>query len=119
MMEIIPSWHPVFVHFTVALLIIAAAIHLLSHFLHHFQSKGKLANQLTIVARWNLWFGSAGNAAAQGLLIRHVNSIISVIPGLARNPETPISACFSRHWIPTFAGMTCCFIGVGSIVLHR
>src|SRR5450759_318225 len=57
MIEIIPNWHPVFVHFTVALLIIAAAIHLLSHFLHHFQSGGELANQLTIVARWNLWFG--------------------------------------------------------------
>lgn len=53
MIEIIPNWHPVFVHFTVALLIIAAAIHLLSHFL----PKGELANQLTIVARWNLWFG--------------------------------------------------------------
>jgi uncharacterized membrane protein len=53
MIEILPNWHPVFVHFTVALLIIAAAIHLLSHFL----PKGELADQLTIVARWNLWFG--------------------------------------------------------------
>ncbi len=50
MIEMIPNWHPVFVHFTVALLIIAAAIHLLSHFLPN----GELANQLTIVARWNL-----------------------------------------------------------------
>ena len=53
MIEIIPNWHPAFVHFTVALLIVAAAIHLLSHFL----SNGKLADQLKIVARWNLWFG--------------------------------------------------------------
>ena len=53
MIEIIPNWHPVFVHFTVALLILAAAIHLLSHFLPN----GELANQLTIVARWNLWIG--------------------------------------------------------------
>lgn len=53
MIEIVPNWHPVFVHFTVALLIISAAIHLLSH----FQSGGELANQLTIVARWNLWLG--------------------------------------------------------------
>lgn len=53
MIAIIPNWHPVFVHFTVALLILAAAIHLLSHFL----PKGGVANQLTIVARWNLWFG--------------------------------------------------------------
>lgn len=53
MIEILPNWHPVFVHFTVALLIIAATIHLLSHFLPN----GKLANELTIVARWNLWIG--------------------------------------------------------------
>lgn len=53
MIEVIPNWHPLFVHFTVALLILAAVIHLLSHFL----PKGELANQLTIVARWNLWFG--------------------------------------------------------------
>lgn len=53
MIEIVPNWHPVFVHFTVALLIVAAAIHLLSHFL----PKGGVANQLTIVARWNLWIG--------------------------------------------------------------
>jgi uncharacterized membrane protein len=33
MINIIPNWHPVFVHFTVALLIVAAAIHLLSHFI--------------------------------------------------------------------------------------
>lgn len=54
MIEVVPNWHPVFVHFTVALLIIATALHLLRHFL----PKGELANQLTIVARWNLWIGA-------------------------------------------------------------
>jgi len=54
MIAIIPNWHPLFVHFTVALLLIATAIHLLSHFL----PKGELADQLTIVARWNLWLGA-------------------------------------------------------------
>jgi len=53
MIEIIPNLHPVFVHFTVALLIITAITHLLSHFLPN----GELANQLAIVARWNLWLG--------------------------------------------------------------
>lgn len=53
MIEILPNWHPVFVHFTVALLIIAAVMHLLSHFL----PKGEVSNQLTIVARWNFWIG--------------------------------------------------------------
>ena len=53
MIEIIPNWHPIFVHFTVALLIIAAAMHLLSHFV----SRSGLKNQMTLVARWNLWMG--------------------------------------------------------------
>lgn len=53
MIGIIPNWHPVFVHFTVALLIVAAAMHLLSHFVLH----SGLRDQLTIVARWNLWLG--------------------------------------------------------------
>lgn len=53
MINIIPNWHPVFVHFTVALLSIATIIHLLSRFL----PGGELAGQLTIVARWNLRLG--------------------------------------------------------------
>lgn len=53
MIEVIPNWHPVFVHFTVALLVIATIAHLLSHFLPN----GELARQLAIVARWNLWLG--------------------------------------------------------------
>ena len=53
MIAILPNWHPVFVHFTVALLIVATAIHLLSHFVRNRE----LANQLAIVARWNLWIG--------------------------------------------------------------
>ena len=53
MINILPNWHPIFVHFTVALLIIAAAMHVLSHFV----SDSDLKNQLTITARWNLWIG--------------------------------------------------------------
>lgn len=54
MIDIIPNWHPVFVHFTVALLIIAATLHLLSHFVRD----SELAGQLAIVGRWNLWIGA-------------------------------------------------------------
>ena len=54
MINIIPNYHPIFVHFTVALLIVAAAIHLLSHFV----SNTGLRDQLAIVARWNLWIGT-------------------------------------------------------------
>ena len=53
MFQILPNWHPIFVHFSVALLSVAAAFHLASHFV----SKPALATQWTIVARWNLWLG--------------------------------------------------------------
>ena len=55
MITILPNWHPIFVHFTVALLIVAAAMHVVSHFV----SDTGLKNQLTITARWNLWIGIA------------------------------------------------------------
>ena len=54
MINILPNWHPIFVHFTVALLIVAAAMHVLAHFV----SRNELRNQLTITARWNLWIGT-------------------------------------------------------------
>lgn len=55
MFQILPNWHPVFVHFSVALLSVAAVL----QFASHFVAKPDLANQWAIVARWNLWFGVA------------------------------------------------------------
>lgn len=49
--EIIPNWHPIFVHFTVALLSISALFYLAGLVLR--------APNLLVVARWNLWIGSA------------------------------------------------------------
>jgi len=50
MIEIIPNWHPIFVHFTLGLLITAVMLFLV----------GALAKspQATTVARWNLWIGT-------------------------------------------------------------
>lgn len=52
--EIIPNWHPILVHFTVALLSVSVALFLVESFLR----KWKLHIQLVTVARWNLWLGS-------------------------------------------------------------
>lgn len=54
MIEIIPNWHPIFVHFTVALLSTAVGLHLLVRFI----SNEKLRSQWEIVAQWNLWLGA-------------------------------------------------------------
>jgi len=58
MPEIIPNTHPVFVHFTVALLSVATGLFIL---LQLFGSRlpENLRQQLTAVARWNLWLGAA------------------------------------------------------------
>lgn len=55
MIEIIPNWHPIFVHFTVALFSIATALHLVSPLVQNRELKA----QWRIVARWNLWLGMA------------------------------------------------------------
>jgi len=54
MIEIIPNWHPIFVHFTVALLSLSVALFTVTHFM-----QGPLKHQWQVVARWCLWFGAA------------------------------------------------------------
>ncbi len=49
--EIIPNWHPIFVHFTVGLLSISALLYLAGLTLKK--------QNLLIAARWNLWIGAA------------------------------------------------------------
>jgi len=49
---IIPNWHPIFVHFTVALLFLSAVLFVVTRFI-----EGPLREQWSIVARWTLWFG--------------------------------------------------------------
>ncbi len=53
MFEIIPNWHPIFVHFTVALLSLSVGLFVVTHFM-----SGPLKEQWQIVAKWCLWFGA-------------------------------------------------------------
>ncbi|MGE3831019.1 MAG: DUF2231 domain-containing protein [Parvibaculaceae bacterium] len=52
--DIIPNWHPIIVHFTVALLSIAATLFIAEPFIAH----PGIRRQIATVARWNLWFGA-------------------------------------------------------------
>lgn len=54
MIEIIPNWHPIFVHFTVALLTVAA---LLTVVAVPMSAGSSLRAQMEVAARWNLWLG--------------------------------------------------------------
>lgn len=51
LIEIIPNWHPIFVHFTIGLLSVSALLYLAGTILRN-------ATLLT-VARWNLWIGAS------------------------------------------------------------
>lgn len=53
MPEIIPNFHPIFVHFTVALLSLSVGLMLVTPLL-----KPPLKEQWQIVSRWALWFGA-------------------------------------------------------------
>ena len=56
MIEILPSWHPVFVHFTLGLLLIATALYISSLIL---PASSPRRGELLLVANWNLWMGYA------------------------------------------------------------
>ncbi len=53
MPEIIPNFHPIFVHFTVALLSLSVGLHVVALFV-----KPPLKEQWKTVANWTLWFGA-------------------------------------------------------------
>ena len=53
-MEIIPNWHPIFVHFTVALIPTSALCYLVGFHISH----RKIGKELLLVARWCLWLGA-------------------------------------------------------------
>jgi uncharacterized membrane protein len=54
MLEIIPNWHPLLVHFTVAQLSVAVVLHLLVQ----LALPQRLHGEWRIVARWSLWIGA-------------------------------------------------------------
>jgi len=83
MFEIIPNWHPIFVHFTVALLSLAVALFVVTPFL-----SGELQTQWVIVARWALWFG-AGFMVLTGLTGLYAFNTV--------NHDTPSHIAMTEH----------------------
>jgi len=59
MIEVVPNWHPVFVHFTVALLTVSSTLFLVSHFASDWQHRQTAFK----VAEWNFWIGSTVTVA--------------------------------------------------------
>lgn len=83
MFEIIPNWHPIFVHFTVALFSLAVGLFVVAPFL-----KPPLQEQWRIVARWALWFG-AGFTVITGLTGLYAYNTVA--------HDTPSHAAMTDH----------------------
>lgn len=93
MIEIIPNWHPVFVHFTVSLWVVAAVTHLLSRFTHN----GELVKQLMLVTRWNLRLG-------MGFTLLTVVAGWYAYSTVAHDAPSHIAMTVHRNWaMATFA----------------
>jgi len=83
MLEIIPNWHPIFVHFTVALFSLAVGLFVITPFM-----KSPLKEEWQTVARWNLWFG-AGITIITGLTGLYAYNTVA--------HDTPSHAAMSDH----------------------
>src|SRR5437870_1496793 len=56
MIEIIPNWHPIFVHFTVGLVTAAFGFSVLSYLSKHLKiMHGSVASELEFAVLWCLW----------------------------------------------------------------
>ncbi|HAT1893407.1 TPA: DUF2231 domain-containing protein [Legionella pneumophila] len=64
MIEIIPNWHPIFVHFTVALFSVSVILYALIYFASNTRWKiNPFIVELEIVARWCLWLAALSTIA--------------------------------------------------------
>ncbi len=84
MIEIIPNWHPVFVHFTVALWSLAAFFHLSLPLIKY----PVLNAEWRVLARWNLWLGTAFGVVTAIFGFLAFNSVVH---------DTPSHAAMSEH----------------------
>jgi len=94
MFEIIPNWHPIFVHFTVSTLSLASIFFVLSHVMRSHPQNSNIRK----FAEWNLWIGS-------------ISTILTVIAGwIAYNSvahDTPSHEAMTihRNWALATAGI--------------
>ncbi len=107
MPTIIPNYHPIFVHFTIALMVTSFGM-LLLHYL--FKTKPQLRQECLIVSRWCLWLAA-------------LVSILTVIAGLhayytvAHDAVTHKVMTIHRNWgIVTFVAIW--VAAISSFVLY-
>lgn len=92
MIEIIPNWHPIFVHFTVALLSIGVLLKVASYLSRSESLKG----QWRLVARWNIWIGA-------GFVVLTVLTGVIAYNTVAHDTPSHAAMTDHRNWALTTA----------------
>ena len=91
MIDIIPNWHPILVHYTVALLSIATVLFTIAALFPKLQYR----EQLIIAARFNLWIGAAITVVTLAAGFQAYNSV-------AHDTASNTAMTNHRNWaIPT------------------
>jgi len=107
MIDIIPNWHPIFVHFTVALITISGVFFVVAELF----SGSKFGDELLATARWTLWAGGSFTIATVAAGFIAYYSVVHDTP-------SHLAMTAHRNWaLATFAGILLC---VGwSLVRYR
>jgi hypothetical protein len=59
MIEILPNWHPILFHFTVALFTLSSVFYFLTFVFQLLANPRPIASEFEIVARWCLWMSDS------------------------------------------------------------
>lgn len=134
MIEIIPNWHPIFVHFTIALFSTSVIFYVLAYMALYPRFRTKIfASEFEVVARWCLWLAaimsiatvSAGfyafytvkhSALSHAVMVTHRNWAITTAATLI------LMACWSvwryiHHKILTHAFVIVLLIGQSFLLI--
>lgn len=100
--EILPNWHPIFVHFTLALLCVGSVIYCVAAFT---PENKELRVSASIAAHWLLWVGALFTLAT---LIAGFHAYATV----AHDGASHIAMTDHRNWALATAAVTALFAGL-------
>jgi uncharacterized membrane protein len=106
-MDILPNWHPIFVHFTAALLFLASAMFLLGSIGH----RKPWGNLVLLLGRWNLWIGV-------GISLITVATGLYAFNTVPHNDAAHDTMVMHRNWALSTA-CTFLLLAIWTYVLYR